>query len=201
MVLVGAVSAATNTVIDLSHYNGNVDLKKAWDDGIRTIIHKATQGTKYVDPKYSTNKAAAEKLGFVWAAYHFADGSNGTVQADHFVKTAGNVRRYVIDLEDNPKGTTVGKQQAEEMVKAMEKKTGQTPIVYGNAYFLDSLNSKILRSCPLWIASYRSSSPRMPKNWSAWLMWQYTDGKLGMEPHTVKGIGKVDRSFLQPPSL
>lgn len=46
MVLVGAVSAATNTVIDLSHYNGNVDLKKAWDDGIRTIIHKATQGTK-----------------------------------------------------------------------------------------------------------------------------------------------------------
>jgi len=39
-----------NSVIDLSHHNGTVDFKKIAAAG---IIHKATQGTKNVDPMMS----------------------------------------------------------------------------------------------------------------------------------------------------
>ncbi|KAF6205610.1 hypothetical protein GE061_019783 [Apolygus lucorum] len=198
--LVSLVAAKKNVVIDLSHHNGKVDLKAAQDDGITTVIHKCTQGTGYVDPKYSSNKAAAEKLGLTWAAYHFADGRDGTKQAEHFLKHTGTVKRYIVDLEDNPAGTTVGKAQAEAIVEKIKEKTGSYPIVYGNKYFLDKLNSQVLANCPLWLASY-NSVPKMPKNWSSWLMWQYTDGSVGPTPHTVKGIGKVDRSYLNEDSL
>uniref|UniRef100_A0A0A9XIR3 Lysozyme M1 n=1 Tax=Lygus hesperus TaxID=30085 RepID=A0A0A9XIR3_LYGHE len=198
--LVSLVVAKKNVVVDLSHHNGNVDLKAARDDGVTTVIHKCTEGTTYVDKKYSTNKAAAEKLGLTWAAYHFATGSDGAKQAEHFIKHAGTVKRYIVDLESNPQGSTVGKAQAEALVQKIKEKTGSYPIVYGSKYFLDALNSQVLAKCPLWVASY-NSSPKMPKNWSSWLMWQYTDGSVGPTPHTVKGIGKVDRSYLNSDSL
>uniref|UniRef100_A0A0A9XM42 Lysozyme M1 n=1 Tax=Lygus hesperus TaxID=30085 RepID=A0A0A9XM42_LYGHE len=192
-----------NVVIDLSHHDGNVDLEAARGDGIEIVIHKCTQGLSFVDPKYSTNKATANKLGLTWAAYHFADNTNGYEQAEHFVKHAGTVRWYIVDLEENPIGVlpnTVGRAQAETLVRRIEGLTGSYPIVYGSKYFLDALNSQVLAKCPLWVASY-NSSPKMPKNWSSWLMWQYTDGSVGPTPHTVKGIGKVDRSYLNSDSL
>jgi lysozyme len=33
----------------------------------------------------------------------------------------------------------------------------------------------------------------VPPNWPTWMMWQYTDGGIGPEPHTVNGIGRCDR--------
>uniref|UniRef100_A0A0K8SVM9 Lysozyme M1 n=2 Tax=Lygus hesperus TaxID=30085 RepID=A0A0K8SVM9_LYGHE len=189
-----------NVVIDLSHHMGRVNLTQAKADGITTVIHKCTQGTTFVDRMYDQNKAAAAELGLTWAAYHFADGSDGAAQAEHFLNRTGTVKRYIVDLQLNPKGTTVGKKQAEDLVEAIEEKTGVLPIVYGSPIFLDSLNSQLLAKCDLWLASYRST-PRMPKLWKSWLMWQYTNGQVGPEPHTVKGVGRVDRSYLQADSL
>jgi len=37
----------------------------------------------------------------------------------------------------------------------------------------------------------------VPPNWPTWTMWQYTDGGLGPEPHTVDGIGRCDRDKFQ----
>ena len=39
-----------NVIVDLSHHNGNVNLAQAKAPGIVGVIHKATQGTSYVDP-------------------------------------------------------------------------------------------------------------------------------------------------------
>jgi lysozyme len=43
-----------NAVIDISHHNGNVDLKKAAADGVIGVIQKATQDQSIVDPTYKT---------------------------------------------------------------------------------------------------------------------------------------------------
>jgi Glycosyl hydrolases family 25 len=49
-----------NSVIDLSHHNGAVDLGKASAAGILAVIHKATQGRTVVDPTYAPNRGIHE---------------------------------------------------------------------------------------------------------------------------------------------
>src|ERR1043165_2582768 len=93
-----------NAVVDLSHHNGNVNLKKAKADGILGVIHKASQGQSNVDPDYEENRAKAEDAGLLWGAYHFGTGSDRVMQADHFLNTVDpdGDTLLVLDLEANP---------------------------------------------------------------------------------------------------
>ena len=90
-----------NGVVDLSHHNGLVDLKKASTDGIVAVIYKATQGQAYVDPTYQANRTKAADAGLLWGAYHFATGGDGVLQADHFLETVqpDTGTLLVLDLE------------------------------------------------------------------------------------------------------
>jgi lysozyme len=76
-----------NVIVDLSHHNGNVDLVQAQAAGTVRVIHKATQGTTFVDPMYQTNRDKAKQAGLFWGAYHFGEGADGVEQADHFLRT------------------------------------------------------------------------------------------------------------------
>uniref|UniRef100_A0A146KR54 Lysozyme M1 n=1 Tax=Lygus hesperus TaxID=30085 RepID=A0A146KR54_LYGHE len=113
------------------------------------------------------------------------------------------VKRYVVYFETNIYGiwsNTVKKAQAEALVEKIKKMTGSYPIVYGSEFFLNGLDSQVLAKCPLWLICW-ISPPELPKNWSSWLMWQYTDGDYGLHPHTVNGIGRCRRSYLNVDSL
>lgn len=41
-----------NGVLDLSHWQDKVNFEVLTQNGMSAIIHKATQGIRYVDPKY-----------------------------------------------------------------------------------------------------------------------------------------------------
>jgi len=75
-----------NVVVDLSHHNQTVDLKKAKQDGILGVIHKATEGTNYTDPTYQERRKLAMEAGLMWGAYHFGSGGDGNAQAEYFLK-------------------------------------------------------------------------------------------------------------------
>ena len=81
-----------NVVVDISHHNGNVNLAKAKEDGILGVIQKATQGQGFKDPTYQRNRQKAKDAGLVWSAYHFATGSDGLKQAQHFLDVVGTIR-------------------------------------------------------------------------------------------------------------
>lgn len=51
----------SNVVIDLSHWNVNVDFGLAKSNGTVAVIHKATQGIRNIDSCYRTRRIAAEK--------------------------------------------------------------------------------------------------------------------------------------------
>ena len=78
-----------NVVVDISHHNGNVNLAKAKEDGILGVIQKATQGQTFKDPTYQRNRQKAKDAGLLWGAYHFATGSDGLKQAQHFLDVVG----------------------------------------------------------------------------------------------------------------
>ncbi len=66
--------AESNTIIDLSHHNGDVDLGRAKAAGILGVIQKATQGTGYKDPTFDANREQAIQAGLLFGAYHFGTG-------------------------------------------------------------------------------------------------------------------------------
>lgn len=184
-----------NVIVDLSHWNQSVDFKLAKEDGILGVIHKATQGIRYIDPTYAERRKTAEEEGLMWGAYHFGVGENGKDQTDHFLETVGNDSKVLLalDVEENRDGKNITPKQAEDFVAKVREETGRLPLIYGSPYFLKDFATPILMKCPLWIARW-GVRPILPKGWKKWVIWQYTDGKSGKKPREVEGIGPCDRN-------
>ena len=177
----------TDAIIDLSHLNANPDFQAARAAGIQAVIHKATQGTTFIDPAYDAHRQAATAAGLSWAAYHFGDASDPVAQADFFLEKLGLVPPRVLALDFEQQMTLT---QARAFVTQIHAATGRWPVLYGGDYLkqlLGGTKDPVLANCCLWLADYAESAT-LPANWQAWTMWQYTSGA------TVPGIGPCDRS-------
>jgi lysozyme len=187
-----------SVIVDLSHHNKSVDLPMVKTTEIIGIIHKATQGTKYVDPKYKSRRAEALGLGFLWGSYHFGVGGNPIAQADHFLDVVkpGEHDLLVLDFEENPNGKSMSLLEAHDFVEHVYNSTGRYPGLYSGIYVKNLLKSRkdlVLRKCWFWLAQYGPKAV-VPVTWDYWTMWQYTDGSKGPQPRTVGGIGPCDRN-------
>jgi lysozyme len=195
----------TNTVIDI--YNGthvaDDGFHQLANAGIEAVIHKATQGLDFADASYDARRKRVGVVGLLWGAYHFASDDDPVQQADHFLLVAnpGPNDLMVLDFEPNHTQGTMTRAQAEAFVDQIHQHMGRFPTVYAGLSFLTSAMSghsanSPLKNCPLWIAVYPTHSnyvPQVPAPWTAFKLWQYTDGNNGPQPHQVPGIGPCDR--------
>ncbi len=184
-------TAAQSTLpgIDISHWNGDVDLGQVKTDGIRFVIAKATEGTTFLDPKYATNKQKAEARAVAFTAYHYArpDTSAGDAvkEADWFVSKAqltGKNMIPVLDLETSG-GLSVQKLTAwaKAWLAEVQAQVGVKPIIYTNTpFWKTSLGNTTWfadNGYRLWIARWTSDSqPVLPAaDWGGhgWTLWQY----------------------------
>ncbi|HUQ32764.1 MAG TPA: glycoside hydrolase family 25 protein [Pyrinomonadaceae bacterium] len=191
--------SSLNVVVDLSHFNTVSSFETVKADGIVGVIHKATQGTTMIDSKYHARKSGALAAGLWWGAYHFGVGGDGAAQAKYFLSVVnpGPTDLLVLDLEENPGGAGMTLVEAEDFVKYVEAETGRWPGLYGGSYVKQLLgNSKdsALSFCWFWLSEY-GPTPKVPPAWDTWTMWQYTNGEVGPEPHSVTGIGNCDRDM------
>jgi len=192
--------APINVVIDLSHHNGTVNFQKVKASGILGVIHKATQGVGYVDPNYAANRKKALDAGLLWGSYHFGVGGDGVDQADHFLGVVGpgqpgEQRLMVLDFEANSQGTSMSLIEAHAFLTHVQASTGRFPGFYSGHYVKELLGTSsdpILAQCWFWLSQYGPTAV-VPPNWKTWTMWQYTDGGMGAQPHTVPGAGRCDR--------
>jgi lysozyme len=187
-----------NVVVDISHHNGNVDLTKAKAAGIVGVIHKATQGTSMIDNMYQQNLLKAQAAGLLWGAYHFGTSGDGVAQADFFLSKANADPQTLLVLDYEPNGnSTMTLDQARAFVSRIKEVTGRFPGFYSGSLIKEQLGGKpadpVLSQCFLWIAQYGPAPKNIPATWPTWTFWQYTDGNVGPEPHSVDGIGKCDR--------
>jgi len=185
----------SDVVFDISHYeNVSQDFVTTANAGIVTVILKATQGTGFVDPTFLERAAEARSAGLLVGAYHFLDGSSPAQQVAHFLTVAtseGGVDSLAIDWEPYPssQATTL---QAATAVASVQAATGRWPVIYMTRYMLSAAN-KTLANCPLWLAEY-GTRPICPPGFTAWQLWQHTDGQVGSAVVPVPGIGPCDRS-------
>ena len=159
-----------------------MDFNAAKADGIFGVIHKATQGFRFTDPKYQSRSSKALDAGLLWGAYHFAVGGDGVGQAEHFLSVVnpGPNDLMVLDLENNRTGSMTT-DDAEEFVDRIHIATGQWPGLYSGHYIKEKLGS--YTNCWFWLDQY-GECDRVPAAWSTWTMWRYTDGAVGPEPLT-----------------
>jgi len=184
-------------VIDLSHHNINVDFARIRAAGIVGVIHKATQGVGFVDPKYRSRKQPALDSGLLWGAYHFGTNDDVGEQVNHFldfVQPDGNFL-LALDFEKNEPSpnNSMSLQQAKTFLTAVEQKTGQRPVLYTGSYMNEVAGPRAdpdLANYRVWWARY-SDQPRLHPTWQNYFLWQYTDGHHG-QATSIPGVGSCD---------
>jgi lysozyme len=189
-----------NAVIDLSHHNTIQSFTALPRVGIYGVIHKATQGTTFVDSEYAERQAQALDAGLLWGAYHFGEGGRAVAdQVAHFLDTTqpGPTDLLVLDWEPCSQAPPMTLAEAEEFVTLVGAATGRIPGLYMGMSFCEEqcagCTSSPLQDCFLWLARYSDTPPVVPPLWSVWTFWQYTDGCAGPQPHRAPGIGRCDR--------
>ena len=218
-------AAATNAVVNLSHYDlMRPNFIRMKDEGIMGVIHEASYPGFERDAYYGSRQAAAQRAGLLWGAYHYGDGTDPIRQADHFLRAVLSATQrvepparpspvlLVLDFEKNGHypGGTMRVDQAVTFVERIKERTGQYPGLYCGEYWIRQvLNSpkispaqkRVLTSCWLWIANYQIE-PRSTSPWSRWQLWQYTgDGKCALPrsafPKSVANIRKAERNIFR----
>jgi len=190
-----------DAVIDLSHHNSVSSFADLRAAGVFGVIHKATQGATYVDPRFAERRQLVEAAGLLFGAYHFGTGVGVEAQVDHFLATAADVPLRVLGLEENPQGEDMSLHQAERFVHEVHARTGRYPGLYsghtlkrmiGNVGITDPAETELSR-CWLWVAEYEPQVT-IPSIWSQWTLWQYTDGLINDDGVVLSGVGPCDRN-------
>lgn len=192
--------------IDLSNNNPEpVDLGAARKGGIQLLVHKASEGTAFVDPLYAPRMARAHQTGLFRMSYHFARPENDPAAEGRFAATAahGHYGPYSTGVLDVEVGDGDLSPWALKWLAAFYGSTGRKPWLYASDSFVRAhLTDPALADYPLWLASWVPWDPRAsvadlveqaplcPPPWTRYSMWQHADDA------SVPGVpGPVDRSL------
>ncbi|OTA95960.1 glycoside hydrolase family 25 protein [Hypoxylon sp. CO27-5] len=197
----GSVALAAVTGFDISHYQSSVDFTAAYSSGARFVIIKATEGTTYIDPSFSSHYTGATNAGFIRGGYHFAHpgSSSGATQANYFLAHGGGwsgdgiTLPGMLDLEGDCAGLSTSAMVSwiKDFSDTYHSKTGRYPLLYTNPSWWSSCtggSSAFVSTNPLVLARYSSSAGTPPGGWPYYTIWQFNDAyKYGGDSDTFNG--------------
>lgn len=187
--------------VDVASYqhpgNRAIDWTAVKASGQEFAFIKATEGTGYINPFYSSDSFKAQEAGVTPGSYHFARPGfgNARAQADYYAAALATGPQPslppVLDLEVNGGlNPTQLQNWVRDWVDQIKIKTGRDPIIYTyyNFWINDMGNTTEFSQYPLWLAYYSSTLPsRLPGGWKSVTFWQYSS------TGNVNGIqGNVD---------
>lgn len=182
-------------VLDLSHHEEVQDYHLVRASGIYGIIYKATQGTDFKDDTYWKSRDRALAAGLLWGSYHFGDASDLEKQINNYLTFAKPEYNELICLDYEPNDqNTMGLPKAIAFIEGVEAELGRVNecVLYSGNLIKETLadhKNEYLGKHRLWLAQY-GSNPTVQKSWETFWLWQYTDGVVGPQPHTVQGINE-----------
>lgn len=170
----------TALVIDIYHGN-EIDWEAlAKDPRITAIIHKATEGVTYTDPRYHARKQKALKRGYLWGSYHLGRADDPIEQAKHYLKTINpsDNELMALDLESlSSRFMTID--TTRKFLTHIKSVTGRYPLLYTNEYTAKQIttqvgNDPVFANSPLWYANYTDTIAQFPTGtWSHYTLWQF----------------------------
>lgn len=165
-------------VIDLSHHNPTPNWTTLKDNGTVGVIHKATEGTSYVDDQLFRRAKPAMDAGLCWSTYHFFHG-NAEAEMRHYLDTIDPRQGERVCIDHEADATLSELKAAVQYL--LDVRPDLQITIYSGHTIKDQLGSScdvfLQENTSLWIAHYTSNSaPSWPKGtWPQWSLWQYTD--------------------------
>lgn len=169
--------------IDVSSYQGEINWSQIEEQAIDFVFIKATEGSSFVDEKYSYNWEEAMKTNLRVGAYHFFSyDSSGKTQAENFINTVPKENTSlppVIDVEfygekdKNPPERNQVEKELQTMIDLLEKHYGQSIILYTTQKAYDLYIKNNFINNDIWIRNV-FTDPSLHDN-RKWTFWQYTD--------------------------
>lgn len=193
--------------IDISHWNYPVPWDKLSKE-VQFVLCKATQGATYRDMRFNEYWQYLKATDLKRGAYHFLTATDSAQkQADNFLSfgidfSKPGVLPPVLDVEDQVPaslnaGITKNKgafiQLITDWLTIIEKETGRKPMIYSyKSFFHEYLNDHSWPNNPLWLASYQTTQPGLPKGYTKFDFWQ--NAQYGTLAGGLTG-GSLDLNF------
>jgi GH25 family lysozyme M1 (1,4-beta-N-acetylmuramidase) len=175
-------------VVDIYHGDDVSDFCAARAFGIRGIIHKATEGLTITDTFYAERRRAALAAGLLWGAYHFFRPGDVERQVEHFLAMAAPDDKTLVCLDHED--ARVPLIDAIRFLQAIERRLHRKAVLYSGFLIKEQLTGRadaFLAGHRLWLCHY-GATPRWPRAWPRYWLWQYTGDGDGPAPHHVPGI-------------
>ncbi|MDO4165944.1 MAG: GH25 family lysozyme [Eubacteriales bacterium] len=188
LVKINSVFLGANPVtgVDISHYQGTVDMEKLYRQDVTFAYIKATEGSESVDEKFAENWRNGRNSKLHIGAYHFFSfDSSGDKQARHFIATVGDLHgtlvpvvdvEYYGDKEKNPPDSEDVTRELSEFLDILEKEYGVKPMIYTTQKVYMKYIKDTFGEYPLWLRSvYYPVQMVVGKEWT---LWQYSDTEV-----------------------
>ncbi|REE68671.1 lysozyme [Paenibacillus taihuensis] len=194
-----ALSPSNVKVIDVSHHQGVIDWAKVRADGVLGVFIKASEGTSFVDDRFTANVSGAVAAGIKVGFYHYThpESNSAKAEAAHFASVISGVKSdfpHVLDVEGDAGQVPVDRltQWCVDWLHEVERLTKHSTMLYTGAYFARDNLTQPLGQWPLWIAHYGATEPLHNDTWDEWAVFQYSDHAK------VDGIGgDVDMNAME----
>lgn len=205
------------SALDVSHYQGTIDWSAVVTDSLPSagpivaVWAKASEGSRYVDATFATNRDGARAAGLLVGGYHFARPSgeiaDAVDEARHFAAQLTAVRcdlPPMLDVESTLLDHAATATWTLTCALEIQRLIGVRPMIYTGAYFTGphGMTDVRLAAFPLWLAAYPAGStpdpdpaalrlPRLPEAWQRWAAWQFTSSS------SIEGIaGRCDANVV-----
>jgi len=188
--------------VDISSYQGDVDMSKLKEQDIRFIYIKATEGSNHVDRRFAENWKNARENNLPAGAYHFFSyDSSGKKQAENFIKTVGELEdclipvvdvEYYADKEENPPEKEDLIRELQAYLDALEAGYDVKPMIYTRMDLYRKYLKGTFDDYKKWMSSFY-----YPLKWGYkddWYIWQYLD--QGQLDGLSGGIPYIDLNVL-----
>jgi GH25 family lysozyme M1 (1,4-beta-N-acetylmuramidase) len=163
--------------IDVSHWQGELNWQRIWQEAFRFCGIKATEGPypnrkRYTDPYYAINARRSKEAGFVRFPYHFLVHAPIREQVAHFLHVAGaggwgRGQCPLIDFEAYPDFPSLSPKRDHlyGFIRQLRERIGPEPLifVYAGKDYTDSIGGIDLSTFDnvcLWDAAYYLGSKR-----------------------------------------
>ena len=134
--------------VDVSFYQGNIDMDLLKKQNIQFVYRKATEGSKMQDDKFDINWKNVEDADLFSGAYHFFSyDSEGKTQAENFINTVGHDLdgrllpvvdvEYYGDKEENPPKKDDVIRELKVFLDIVEEEYGVKPLIYTRSDIYD----------------------------------------------------------------
>jgi len=176
-------------IVDVSRYQYPIDWDVMWNAGARIVFLRCTVGNYYTDTAFAEFWKGAKARGFLVGVYHVntPEYSYQSQMGRLFGSLGLDGRRpafpIVLDCElTRNQSPAAISNNILGCLQTIEDEDGRLPFIYTSKGWWDAntLAYTVWKKYGLFVANYTFwPSPSLPRDWTAWLLWQHSaDGNM-----------------------